>query len=268
LELKFTVVNIMENLVGRYVEFFKLAVVKEYDTGTFMHILNVSILAMYFSRRLGFSRDDCLEIGISALFHDIGKVYVSRKIIQKADRLTDEEFMAVRSHTVLGSEILLKYIDTLGILPVVVSFEHHLKYDLSGYPKVPFTKPLHIASMIVSICDVYDALTQRRSYKRDYPPELIYEIMQRERGKLFSPELLDKFFRFMGVWPVGTIVKLSDGQVAIVRQFNESNIFNPKIEIIDPVRKPGMIDLSVDESIKVTRSLNPMNEGKEFVAMV
>jgi len=267
LELKFTIASIMENLVGRYMEFFKLAVVKEYDVATFTHILNVSILSMHFASRLGFSKDDCIEIGIAALFHDIGKVYVSRKIIKKADKLTDVEFSAVKSHTVLGAEILLNYVETLGILPVVVAFEHHLKYNLQGYPKVPFVRPLHMASLIVTICDVYDALTQRRSYKRDYPPETIYEIMMRERGGSFDPDLFDKFFLTMGVWPVGTVVRLSDQSVAIVRREGKTSIIAPVVEVVYPQRLPDLIDLAA-ANIKIEKSLNPLAEGKDFVPMV
>jgi len=267
LELKFTIANIMENLVGRYVEFFKLAVVKEYDVATFTHILNVSILSMNFASKLGFSRNDCIEIGIAALFHDIGKVYVSRKIIKKADKLTDSEFSAVKSHTVLGAEILLNYVGTLGMLPVVVAFEHHLKFNLQGYPKVPFLQPLHQVSLIVAICDVYDALTQRRSYKRDYPPEMIYEIMLRERGGLFDPVLFDKFFLIMGVWPVGTIVRLTDQSVGIVRRQSKENIFAPEAEIVYPQKLPGLLDIS-SSTVKIEKSLNPLAEGKDFVGLV
>jgi putative nucleotidyltransferase with HDIG domain len=267
LELKFTIASIMENLVGRYLEFFKLAVVKEYDVSTFTHVLNVSILSMHFASRLGFSKDDCIEIGIAALFHDIGKVYVSRKIIKKTDKLTDVEFSAVKSHTVLGAEILLNYVETLGILPVVVAFEHHLKYNLQGYPKVPFLRPLHMASLIVTICDVYDALTQRRSYKRDYPPEVIYEIMLRERGALFDPDLFDKFFLVMGVWPVGTIVRLTDQSIAIVRREGTTSIFTPVVEIVYPQKLADMVDIATAK-IRVEKALNPLVEGKDFVAMV
>lgn len=200
-------------------------------------------------------------------FHDIGKVYVSRKIIKKADKLTDVEFSAVKSHTVLGAEILLNYVETLGILPVVVAFEHHLKYNLQGYPKVPFLQPLHMASLIVTICDVYDALTQRRSYKRDYPPEMIYEIMLRERGALFDPDLFDKFFLIMGVWPVGTIVRLTDQSVGIVRREGTTSIFTPVVDIVYPKKLPDLVDIATAK-IKIEKSLNPLTEGKDFTAMV
>ncbi|MCP4653169.1 MAG: HD domain-containing protein [Candidatus Omnitrophica bacterium] len=267
LELGFTVTNVMENLIGRYHEFFKLTTVKQYDLGTFRHILNVSVLSMHFAVKLGFVHKDCLDIGIAALFHDIGKLYVSRKIIQKSDKLAEEEFDKMRSHTLLGAEILLKNVDSLGTLPVIVAFEHHLRYNLKGYPKVPFAKAPHVASLLISVCDVYDALIQRRSYKRSYPPEMIYNLMMRERGNLFDPKLLDMFFNIMGVWPIGTIVELSDATVAIVREINESDKFSPKVEVVHP-SKSGIMDLGKMKNINIEKSLNPFAEGKQFVDLV
>jgi len=156
----------------------------------------------------------------------------------------------------------------LGILPVVVSFEHHLKYDSSGYPRMPLSRKQHIASLIVSICDVYDALSQRRGYKQDYSPDVVYNIMNKERGTSFDQELLDKFFRFMGLWPVGSIVALNDGSIALVKDENETDIRRPKVEIVSPVDKKRVVDLAQDNSLNIERYLNPWKEGKEFLRLV
>ena len=266
LKLKSVTGNIMENLIGNYQIFFKLAQLKSYDTMTFRHLLNVSILAIYFSHQLGFRKEDCLNIGIGALFHDIGKLYIEKKIIQKPDKLDESEFDKIKNHAAFGAEILLRHIDTLQILPVVVAFEHHLGYDLKGYPKITFFRKPHIASLIIYICDVYDALAQRRTYKRDYPPEMIYAIMVRQKGKKFSPELLDKFFKIMGVWPKGTIVLLSDGRIAIVREEND-DIFSPIVEIVSDTSKES-INLALKKEVKIQRSLNPFSEGEKYLNFI
>ncbi|MBU1726173.1 MAG: HD domain-containing protein [Candidatus Omnitrophica bacterium] len=267
--LKFSLRNIMENLILQHQEFLKLTTLKRYDAETFVHLLNVSILSMFFSSKLGFNKDDIMDIGVAALFHDIGKLYISRKIITKAERLNDEEFAKIKSHPMLGSEILLKYVDSLGILPVVVAFEHHLKYNLKGYPKLSFARKPHTASMIVSLCDVYDALSARRSYKADYSPDMIYNIMIKERGESFDPELVDKFFKAMGVWPIGSILSLSDGRIAVVREENEDDIFSPKVEVIFPEDKKESIDLKENkEQVKIARYLNPWKEGKDYLHLI
>jgi len=269
LALRLAVTNIMENLISRHQDLLKLTTIKRYDLNTFVHIVNVSILAMYFSSKLGFRQDDVLDIGIAALFHDIGKLYISRKIIGKQDKLTGEEFEKVKSHAVLGAEILLKYVNTMGVLPAVVAFEHHLKYDLTGYPKLAFTQKPHIASLIVSLCDVYDALSQRRSYKNEYPPDEIYDFMIKEKGKFFESVLLDNFFKIMGVWPIGTIVLLSDSSIAVVRQENEEEIFCPKVEVIKPADKKELIDLKeAKEKIRIERALNPFTEAKDYLRLI
>ncbi|MFA5145606.1 MAG: HD domain-containing protein [Candidatus Omnitrophota bacterium] len=269
LALRSAVNNVMENLLGRYQEFLNFATLKRYDLRTFSHIINVSILSMYFSSRIGFAKDEILDIGTAALFHDIGKLYISRKILQKPARLTEEEFSKVKDHVVTGAEILLKYVDALGVLPVVVCFEHHLKYNLSGYPKVSFYEKPHIVSTIVSICDVYDALSQRRGYKSDYPPKMIYDLMTREKGTAFEPQLVDKFFKIMGVWPVGTLVVLSDGRIAVVREEDEEDIFSPKVEVISPQDKRETVNLKLAaEKNKIEHSLNPFTEGKEFLPLI
>lgn len=268
LELKFVVANVMDNLIGRYHEFLQLTTVKRYDVVTFMHLLNTAILSMYFSSKLGFSKDDCLNIGTATLFHDIGKIYISREIVGKSDKLTTDEFSVMKSHTILGAQILLKYVDTLGILPVVVAFEHHLKYDTKGYPHLYLSQKPHIASLIVSICDIYDALISRRSYKRDYPPDKIYDLMMREQGRVFEPSLLSKFFEIMGVWPIGTIVVLKDNSIAVVREENQEDKFCPKVEVVSPESKKRPADLKIEKDNTIMRSLNPFGEGEKYIKFI
>jgi HD-GYP domain-containing protein (c-di-GMP phosphodiesterase class II) len=203
------------------------------------------------------------------LFHDIGKLYISRRILNKNERLSESEFSEMKSHTVLGAEIMLGYVDSLGFLPVVVCCEHHLKYDLSGYPRIPILKKPHIASLIVSMCDVYDALSQRRSYKADYSPDMIYNTMNREKGTTFDPILLDKFFSVIGVWPIGSIIALDNSEVAVVREQNKEDIFLPKVEVVYPDSKRRFIDLRKEkEHFKIERFLNPWKEGKDYLHLI
>lgn len=267
--LKLAVNNIVNNLGVYYDQLFKLATLKRYDTGTFIHMLNVSILSMYFSSKLGFSKDLVTDIGISALFHDIGKLYISRKTIRKPGQLSEQEFEQIESHTVLGAKLLMQYVETIGIMPVVVSFEHHLKYDLSGYPKCVFKNKQHVVSAIVSICDVYDALSQRRSYKADYPPDMIHSLMMRGSGTSFEPDLLNTFFKTIGVWPIGSILLLSDKRVGVVTEENEANMFLPKVKIIQPEDNGETVNLNESGNrIKIERYLSPWSEGKEFLHLV
>lgn len=268
LDLRFNILNIMEDFFGRHQELLNLVTVKQKDLITFVHLLNVSLLSMFFGAKLQLAKDDVLDLGIAALYHDIGKLYISRKILNKKTKLDDEEFVQMKDHPYQGAKILDGYKDSLGILPPVVAFEHHLRYDLNGYPKAAFPRKPHLASLLVSICDVYDALALKRSYKRDYPPDKIYEVMSLEKGKIFDPELLDKFFQFIGVWPVGTLVLLSDRRVAVVREVHEQDAFRPIIEIVAPERQGETVNLFERADLAIFQALNPRGDGKKYTPFV
>jgi putative nucleotidyltransferase with HDIG domain len=269
LELKFNVLNYMEDYLGRRQELTDLVSIKKKDLNTFLHMLNVSILSMFVSSKLGYSQEDVLNLGIAGLFHDIGKLAISRRILKKPSKLDDDEFYKMKHHTTQGAEILVKYTDAMGMLPTVVAYEHHIRYDMKGYPRLAYPRKPHTASMIVSMCDVYDALAQRRTYKKDFPPKKIYTIMMDGKRTSFDPELIEAFFRALGVWPIGTIVSLSNRKIAIVRQTNEKNLFNPIIEVIHPKKTRGIIDLAEEKTkLKITKSLNPFKEGKKYLALI
>jgi len=266
LELKFNVLNYMEDYMGRREELIDLVSVKQKDLSTYLHLLNVSILSMYVTSKLGYSKDDVLDLGISGVFHDIGKLAISRRILQKKSKLEEKEFFKIKHHPTAGAEILVNYVDTIGHLPVIVAYEHHLRYDLRGYPPLTYPYTPHLASFIVSICDVYDALTLRRSYKKDFPPKKIYNIMMDGKGALFHPHLIEDFFRVMGVWPVGTIVSLSDRSIAVVKSANNQDIFRPTVEVIHPEKKRKVIDLTNKKNkLTIKKSLNPFKEGKKYL---
>jgi HD-GYP domain-containing protein (c-di-GMP phosphodiesterase class II) len=269
MELKFNVLNYMEDYLGRRQELSNLVSIKKKDLPTFLHLLNVSILCMFVSSKLGYSQEDVLDLGIAGLFHDIGKLAISRRILQKKTKLREDEFYKMKHHTTQGAEILVKYTDTVGKLPAVVAYEHHLRYDMKGYPRLAHPHKPHTVSMIVSMCDVYDALAQRRSYKKDFPPKKIYNIMIEGKGTSFDPELIEDFFRVLGVWPIGTVVSLSNGRIAVVRKTNKMAIFNPAVEVIHPKKSREVIDLAEEKNkLEITKSLNPFKEGKKYLNLI
>ncbi len=265
LDLRFNILNGLEDFVGKHQELVSLMSVKEKDVLTFFHLMNVSLLTMFFASKLEFGKDDVLDLGIAALYHDIGKLYVSTQILQKKTALAEKEFVQIRDHPLLGVKILNNYKETLGILPLVVAAEHHVRYDLTGYPKTAYPQKPHVASMIVSICDVYDALALKRTYKKDYPPNRIYDLMMANKGKIFEPELLDKFFQSIGVWPVGAIVTLNDNSVAVVREINEEDAFKPIVEVIEPESNKQTINLAKTKTVWITEALNPKGKGKDYL---
>ncbi len=269
LELKFNVLNYMEDYLGRRQELSDLISIKRKDLPTFLHLLNVSIITMFVSSKLGYSQEDVLDLGIAGLFHDIGKLSISRRILKKKTKLKEDEFYKMKHHTTRGAELLVKYADAVGKLPAVVAYEHHLRYDMKGYPRLAYPRKPHTVSMIISLCDVYDALAQRRSYKKDFPPKKIYNIMIEGKGTSFDPSLIEEFFRVMGVWPIGTIVSLSNRRIAVVRKTNKSSIFNPTVEVLHPKKYREVIDLAEEKNkLEITKTLNPFREGKKYLKII
>ena len=169
-----------------------LAFVKGYDEYTFVHIINVGILTMALGEALGFDSRMTHELGIAALLHDVGKMAVPLEVLNKNGRYTEEEYRAMQVHPVEGARMLLR---TRGVpdLAAVVAYEHHVRYDGGGYPKVPQGWRLNLASRICQIADVYDALRTDRPYRAGMPTEKITKIMKGDAGTYFDPELLAVF---------------------------------------------------------------------------
>ena len=159
-----------------------LTAMRNYDNYTFTHMVNVSILTMGQARALGIEGRLLREFGLSALMHDIGKVRTPKEILNKPDKLTDEEFVIMRRHVVDGAEILRRTPE-MPILAPVVAFEHHLRIDGTGYPFGVSRSGLNVGTMLCSIADVYDAMRSQRVYQQAFPSDRILEVMKRSDGQ-------------------------------------------------------------------------------------
>jgi len=268
LDLRFNISTLIENYTGDYNEADHLISLKKQDFPTFVHQLNVSVLSMFFGAELGLSRDRIIDIGISSLFHDIGKMAVSNKTEKDESEAVYRESDERKDYGTAGSKILLGYKNSLGILPVVVAYEHHLiRSNACSEIKYPL-KP-HLASMIIAICDVYDELFQKHLYEECFSLEDIHNRMTEGKKYFFDSELVDRFFEIMGVWPIGTIVLLNDERVGCVTKENKKDIFRPAVKILSPESKEGMADLSKeDRKVKILKSLNPFGEGKKYADLM
>ncbi len=195
----------LEEIVGNFIVTFRKAAniltlispVRTYSEYTYTHATNVAVLSMFQAESIG-AKDELLrDIGIAALLHDVGKLFISQDILEKKGALDENEWKEIRRHTLYGARYLAK-IDGLTRLAPVVAFEHHLRYDGQGYPKLNTTvKKQHICSQIVEISDLFDALRSRRPYKRSCEIKEILALMKTEAGKEFNPFLVDNFSRIM-----------------------------------------------------------------------
>lgn len=211
-----------------------LTAVTKHDSYTFTHMVNVSALAMAQARALNMDGAMLREFGFAALMHDIGKVNTPQEILNKPDRLSKDEFAVMKRHVVDGAHILRKTPEVPALAPVV-AFEHHLKMDLSGYPDNVGHRDLNLCTMIVTIADVFDALRSTRAYRDSLPTDRIRAIMGKQGGHDFNNKLLRRFINLMGVFPVGTLVRLESDEVGVVTHAHPSDPFRPQVKVIlDP----------------------------------
>jgi putative nucleotidyltransferase with HDIG domain len=211
-----------------------LTALKKYDNYTFTHMVNVSALAMAQARSLNIDGPLLREFGFAALMHDIGKVHTPLEVLNKPGKLTSEEFDVMKRHVVDGAHILRRTPEMPALAPIV-AFEHHLKQDLSGYPENIGSRKLNLCTMIVSIADVFDALRSNRPYREGMATVRIRNIMGEQGNPAFNQTLLKRFVNLMGLFPVGNLVRLDKGEIAVVTAEHPTDPFRPQVKIlIDP----------------------------------
>jgi putative nucleotidyltransferase with HDIG domain len=196
-----------------------MTTIKNYDEYTFNHSVNVSIYSLAMGKRLGFSKKTLAELGITALLHDIGKSKIPREVLNKPASLNEEEWGIMKKHPLMGVEIVLnlKQLGEINPRMVVGIFDHHLKSDLSGYPKLFRKKEVSLFGRIIQIADSYDAMSTPRIYKKTpYTPEQALAIMLREKTVHFDPLLLKIFIGLVGIFPIGSLVLLNTRELGIV----------------------------------------------------
>jgi putative nucleotidyltransferase with HDIG domain len=208
-----------------------LATLKDYDNYTFTHMVNVSILTMGQARALGVDGTLLREFGLAALMHDIGKVRTPLEVLNKPDKLTEDEFAIMKRHTVDGAEILRGTADIPTLAPVV-AFEHHLRLDGSGYPAGVLRPSLNLCTMLCSIADVYDAMRSQRKYQQAFPSERILDVMKRNDGVQFDQHLVRRFTQLVGIYPAGNLVRLNTGETAVVIKIHAPDPHRPQVRVV------------------------------------
>jgi putative nucleotidyltransferase with HDIG domain len=237
-----------------------LTAMRSYDNYTFTHMVNVSILTMAQARALGIDGRLLREFGVSALMHDIGKVKTPKEILNKPDRLTDDEFVIMRRHPVDGAEILRRTAE-MPILAPVIAFEHHLRLDATGYPFGAKRDALNLGTMLCSIADVYDAMRSQRAYQQAYPTDRILAVLKRNDGAQFDQHLVRRFTQLLGIYPPGNLVRLSTGDVAVVLRVHAPDPYRPRVRVLF-ARDGKRLDLPYERNLWEPR---PDESGRDSV---
>ena len=275
--VKRAVQMVVDQVLNNEISMVGLTTIRDYDEYTFTHSVNVCIFSVALGKKLGLSKPQLCDLGMAALLHDVGKARIPPEILNKAGKLDEKEWKVIQSHPWYGALTLfsMRGYEEIPYRSILVAHEHHLKTDLTGYPKVVRPRALGIFSRIVSVADGFDAATTRRVYQTvPIEPDQVLREMWENPNRGYDRVLVKALINLIGVYPVGTCVILDSFEVAVVSAPNPDGeqLKRPLVRVaVDadggPVAPPGtQIDLGEkDESGSYRRSIvkvtNPARYG-------
>ncbi|HZJ84333.1 MAG TPA: HD-GYP domain-containing protein [Syntrophomonadaceae bacterium] len=246
--VKTLVENILDELLQNYNLLIHLTDIRTYDDYTFAHSVNVCILSIMTGITLGYHDLKLRELGLGALLHDVGKVRIDKEILNKPDDLTRKEYDEIKKHPAYGFEILRQYQD-IPLLSAHVAYQHHERWDGNGYPRKLKGSEIHEYARIVAAADIYDALLADRPYRPAYSINQALIVLKRLAGTYLDKEVVTALISNIAIYPIGTIVELNTGDVAVVVDVNKEYPNRPVLKVIYHKRThrlatPHEIDLS------------------------
>jgi HD-GYP domain-containing protein (c-di-GMP phosphodiesterase class II) len=222
-----------------------MAAIKSHDNYTFNHMVNVCVLAIAFGQRLGLKKQDLAQLGLCALYHDMGKLHIPLDVLNKHTSLTEEEWALMGNHTVYAARTLFPLIeqDHGTLHRILVALQHHYGVDGNGYPKLRLKQQQSFYAKIIAIVDTFDAMTTRRIYQRQFLPDEAMSILTKRSGKLYDPPLVKAFINCMGIFPVGSTVALTTDELAVVVESNPDpdRVHQPKVKVVTDVEKKLLV---------------------------
>ena len=248
----------VENIVDKLTEsvlnnkdaLISLVRIKQKDEYTYMHSLAVSALCISFAQHLGLDAAKAKQIGIGGLLHDFGKVKIPLEILTKPGPLTEMEFEIMKKHVEHG-ECILRQTTQIDESSIHVTAHHHERLDGTGYPEGLRGDQISVFGQIAAIVDIYDALTAERCYKNSMPPtEALKKLFEWSDGYL-NRELFEQFIAHVGIYPIGTLVRLRSGLVGVVVDHGEKGLLYPVVRVVfDRQRRSFVSPFAVDLSKK------------------
>lgn len=253
-KLKRAVQGIVDQVLNEETTMLGLTTLREYDEYTYTHSVNVCIFSVALGKRLGMTKLQLYELGMAGLLHDIGKSRVPSDVIRKDTGLDETDWRQIMAHPWLGVLALFQ-IPGQADLPfraMTVAHEHHMKCDLTGYPRPIRPRSLGITSRIVAVADCYDAATSRRVYQTvPYPPSAVLQEIRDNPARGMDPVVVKAFINLLGIYPVGTVVVLDTFELAVVESANPdpSHLSRPAVIVVSDDRgalltPPYRVDLA------------------------
>lgn len=255
-KMKRAVQGIVDQVLANEPSIITMTTLRDFDEYTFTHSVNVCIFSLIIGQRLGLTRLQLYELGLAALFHDVGKMRIGSELVNKSGSLSDDEWRRIQEHPTEGLLVLfeMKGFQDVPYRQMLVAYEHHQKVDASGYPSNRRPRRPGLFSRIVAVADAFDAGTSVRSYQ--FKPAAANEVLEEMRdnpARGFDPLLVRALINATGVFPVGTLVILDSLELAVVARSNPdpAHLHQPTVRIIsDPMGNPLSEPLPLDLSLK------------------
>ena len=224
-----------------------LARLKNKDDYTYMHSVAVCALMVALARQMQLDEAQIRSAGLGGLLHDMGKAVSPPEILNKPGKLTDEEFAIMRQHPLAG-HAMLQEARGADAVALDVCLHHHEKIDGSGYPHHLHDKEISIFAKMAAVCDVYDAVTSERPYNKGWDPAEAIRRMAEWRGH-FDPMVFQSFVKSLGIYPVGALVRLESGRLAVVVEQSKKSLTTPKVKVFFSTKAkchlmPEIVDLA------------------------
>lgn len=232
--------------------------IKSFDNYVFQHCINVAVISLVIGIKLNLHKFDLIDLCIGAMLHDIGKVFIPMEILNKKGKLTNEEFEIMKQHTIKGYGYL-KESSSLSITSMLVALQHHEKVCGQGYPYGKSREEISKFAKIVAIADVYDALTSDRPYRQALSPNEALEYIMANGEIQFEYKYVQVFTKVVVPYYIGTLVKLSDGDIAVVRRINFDVPLRPQVEIIKSDNKKN-----IGKLIDLVKEIGIVIEGVQY----
>jgi HD-GYP domain-containing protein (c-di-GMP phosphodiesterase class II) len=252
--VKRAVQSIVDQVLNNETSMLGMTTLRDYDEYTFTHSVNVCILSVVLGQKLGLTKVQLYDLGLGALFHDIGKMRIDQTIINKTSGLTDQEWHEMQQHPTEGLLALfsMRGLSEVPYRAMLLAYEHHMKVDLGGYPKNKRQRYPTLFSRIVATADGYDAATSKRSYQHQpWPPDEVMREMRDNRHRGYDPLLVKAFVNVTGVFPVGTLCILDTHELAIIsaRNPDPTKVHQPIAKVVSDnwgvmLQEPFTVDLS------------------------
>ncbi len=239
-KVKRAVQAIVDTVLSDETSLIGLTTLRDYDDYTFTHSVNVCIFSVALGRKIGLNKLQLYDLGMAALFHDVGKSRVPLEVLNKDGGLNEEEWRIMQAHPWLGVLTLfgLRGYGEIPYRPMIGTYEHHMKIDLTGYPATIRPRKMSIFSRIIAVADGFDAATSRRTYQTSpLTPDAVLREMRENPRRGYEPVLVKAFINLIGIYPAGTLVILDTYELAIVKAANPEveAVHRPTVRVIsDP----------------------------------